>query len=270
MDANSSDENQAVCLTLGEGGDIQVKLPWKQEWIQWIRKIPGRKWDHDAKVWLIPETMEAVQLFYHYFQHIPVNVQTEQLFTKFPVLHRLKREGEIQSLQKLLETMKRKGYSPKTQKAYMGAAARFLEQLTIPFAETTSQDIHSYVLGLLKLQRSHASVDQTISALRFWICEVEGRVDFPKSWIRPKKEKKLPSVLSAAEVLKILGAVPNLKHRTILTLVYAGGLRIGEVVRLKKEDIDPDRKVICIRQGKGKKDRYTVLSSAAYRLLMEY
>jgi integrase/recombinase XerD len=93
---------------------------------------------------------------------------------------------------------------------------------------------------------------------------------FSKIWVRPKPQKKLPTVLSISEVLRLLAVIQNLKHRAILTLVYSSGLRIGEVVKLKHQDVDPDRKTIHIRQGKGRKDRYTVLSTAAYLLLERY
>ena len=87
---------------------------------------------------------------------------------------------------------------------------------------------------------------------------------------RSKKGRKLPEVLSQDEVLKILNAMDNKKHRAILFMVYSAGLRVGEVVRLKITDIDPDRMLIHIVQGKGKKDRYTTLSEIALTELRNY
>ena len=87
---------------------------------------------------------------------------------------------------------------------------------------------------------------------------------------RPKKEHKLPTVLSRAEVLRLLDAVENLKHQAIMLLTYSGGLRLGEVVRLKVEDIDGDRKLLHIRQGKHRKDRYTMLSTVAQKAVQDY
>lgn len=166
--------------------------------------------------------------------------------------------------------LKRKGYSVKTQKAYIGHAKRFLEQLPVSLEAVNSSYIHQYVLQLMNDQRTHSYISQMISALRFWLVEVVGKRDFPDNWIRPKREKKLPSVLSHQEVLRILQTTVNLKHRVLLTIIYSAGLRVGEAVRLKRSDIDPARKVIHIRQGKGKKDRYTVLSGAALSLLQRY
>jgi integrase/recombinase XerD len=84
------------------------------------------------------------------------------------------------------------------------------------------------------------------------------------------KEKKRPEVLSYQEVAKILKVITNLKHRAILFLVYSAGLRVGEVVNLKISDIDSDRMLIHVKQGKGKKDRYTVLSQIALDELRIY
>ncbi len=87
---------------------------------------------------------------------------------------------------------------------------------------------------------------------------------------RPKKEKKLPSVLSVIEVKSILENTQNLKHKTLLSLIYSAGLRIGEALNLKIKDIDSKRMLIHIHQAKGKKDRYTLLSSSFLGLLREY
>jgi len=87
---------------------------------------------------------------------------------------------------------------------------------------------------------------------------------------RPKKDKKLPVVLSKEEVAKILDSVDNIKHKAILMLVYSAGLRVGEVVKLRPEDIDSKRMLIHIKKAKGRKDRYTLLSETALEILREY
>ena len=91
-----------------------------------------------------------------------------------------------------------------------------------------------------------------MNAIKFYFEKVLGQ---PRTFyeLRPRKEKKLPGVFSEQEVQRLLGAVRNLKHRTILMLIYSGGLRIGESIRLRKEDVSFDRKTIFIKAGKGKK-----------------
>jgi hypothetical protein len=87
---------------------------------------------------------------------------------------------------------------------------------------------------------------------------------------RPKKDRTLPVVLSQEEVFQILSAVSNLKHKAILMLIYSAGLRVSEVVKLKPENIDAERKLIHIKGAKGRKDRYTLLSDIALDMLNEY
>ena len=87
---------------------------------------------------------------------------------------------------------------------------------------------------------------------------------------RPKKELRLPNVLSKEDVSHILNALQNEKHKTILFLIYSAGLRVGEVVRLQIKDIDTKRMLIKVRQGKGRKDRYTLLSEVALKQLKKY
>ena len=87
---------------------------------------------------------------------------------------------------------------------------------------------------------------------------------------RPKKKKSLPVVLSEQEVYRILKALDNLKHRTLLFLIYSSGLRVSEVVRLKLKDIDKERRLIHIREAKGRKDRFTILSQVSLSILQDY
>jgi site-specific recombinase XerD len=115
-----------------------------------------------------------------------------------------------------------------------------------------------------------ASVNQVINALRFLYLEVF-RQEFKLGDIpRPAKERQLPVVLSLEEVRRIFDAVGNLKHRIMLMLVYSAGLRVSEVVALRLEDIDGERKMIHIRKAKGKKDRYTILSEGVLSGVRDY
>lgn len=133
------------------------------------------------------------------------------------------------------------------------------------------KDIRDYLLALVEERGCRYSyVQQVLSAIKFYYLNIEDKSFVVSGVPFPRKERQLPDVLSQSEVALILSETTNLKHRTILYLVYAAGLRVGEVVRLKIEDIDDKRKVIKVEQGKGKKDRYTLLSSRAELLLKEY
>jgi len=112
--------------------------------------------------------------------------------------------------------------------------------------------------------------NQTQAALRFLYRNTLSRPWEPSSVRYPKAEKKLPVVLSRAEVERLLEAIPSIKHRAILMTAYAAGLRVSEVVNLRVEDIDSQRMVIHVRQGKGRKDRYVMLSPRLLDLLRLY
>lgn len=193
-----------------------------------------------------------------------------------------------QSLEKILVLgLKAKGYSAKTIKAYRGHMRRFVEYFCRRYIEELCADgplvtkkifadkldreqVQRYAIQLLEQGHSHAYVNQAISALRYLVADMLKMPSEQARYIRPKKEKKLPYVLSEQEVLKILRSPGNLKHRTMLYLTYASGLRVSEVVRLRPEDLDCSRGIITVRQGKGKKDRHTLLSQAAWSLVQTY
>lgn len=109
-----------------------------------------------------------------------------------------------------------------------------------------------------------------INAIKFYYEKVLGQERKTYYVQRPKKSKQLPEVLSEPDVVRILKACENIKHKCILMLVYSAGLRLGEVVNLKVWDIHYDRKQVFIKGGKGKKDRYSILSEAAIGYLNKY
>ncbi len=116
---------------------------------------------------------------------------------------------------------------------------------------------------------SDSTQNQAVNALKFYYEKVLGQ-ERTYYDLRPRRSRPLPGVFSEQEVQRLFVAVRNLKHRTILMLIYSGGLRIGESIRLRKEDVHVDRKQIFIKGGKGKKDRYTVLSDKMIDELKRY
>jgi integrase/recombinase XerD len=141
----------------------------------------------------------------------------------------------------------------------------------IKFKELDKEDVEKYILFLLSNHSiSHTYVNQALSAIKFLYKFVLLKGKILYNLPRPKREKKLPNILSQGEVLAILGTLKNYKYKAILFLVYSAGLRVGEVVRLKVEDIDSKRMLIHVRQGKGRKDRFTILSEVALKMLKQY
>ncbi len=116
--------------------------------------------------------------------------------------------------------------------------------------------IKYFFLQLIDEQKcSHSYVNQAISALKLFWEEILNKAWSAQKIRRPKKETRLPRVLGEDEVAALINALTNLKHRSIMMLLYSAGLRVGEVVRLKASDIDSSRMLVLIRSGKGAKDR---------------
>ncbi len=169
---------------------------------------------------------------------------------------------------RFLQEMVLSGYSPKTQKAYEGHVRRFLTSL--PTCDKPGmRDIRAYVESMLSRDGlSHSFANQFICAMVFFCARVLGE---PLDGMpRPKKDEHLPQVLSKEEVSRLFDQVDNIKHRAMLYMVYASGLRVGEVVRLQLADIDSGRMMIRIRQAKGRKDRYVMLSEKVLTVLRDY
>ncbi|WP_223067371.1 tyrosine-type recombinase/integrase [Paenibacillus caui] len=260
-----------------------------QEDLDNIRRIPGRRWLPKLGIWLIPKTVSVLDGLvesFAYCQSVQISPDllegnaklwqwSQQLKPEYSINAGLKtgsskRQWNDSESAKLKRQLNLRGYSSKTVKAYLGQVRRFYE-----FAESLSVAVNprlleEYALHLLKQHCSHAYVNQAISAVKFYFQQVAGIPDSVVAYYRPKPEKKLPNVLSKQEVLALFSAVHNLKHKAILILTYSAGLRVGEVVRIRLRDIDRDRKTLLIRQGKGRKDRYTLLSQAAILTLDQY
>jgi site-specific recombinase XerD len=167
------------------------------------------------------------------------------------------------------ELLSRK-YSYKTVKGYLYYNRNFLSFVKKEPADVRESDIKDYLLYLAEEKQSATStLNQAINALKFHYGTML-RKKFLYEIKRPRKDKKLPVVLSKEEVANILSAVDNVKHRAILMTVYSAGLRVGEVVRLKLEDIDTDRMLIHVKGAKGRKDRYTLLSATTLEVISRY
>jgi len=161
-------------------------------------------------------------------------------------------------------------YSPKTIKSYIHYNKDFLGYVRKKPNEITNEDVKDYLFYLVEEKEVSASTLNTvINALKFYYGEVLKR-GFVYELKRPKKDKKLPVVLNQEEISKILSSITNIKHRPILMLIYSAGLRVSEVVKLKPGDIDDERKLIHIKGGKGRKDRYTMLSEVAMEMIRRY
>ena len=185
-------------------------------------------------------------------------------------------KGPVGSHPGLLEVLRReltlRNYSHKTFTSYRSCLRDFIRYFRPRHPrELEGSDIRRYLLHLIEEKHySAGSVNQVVNAIRFLYVELYKRPFVIEGVPRPLKDEKLPTVLTQEEVLKIIGVVRNVKHRSILMLIYSGGLRVGESVSLKVSDIDSKRMMVHVQGGKGRKDRYTLLSEAALAQLREY
>ena len=170
---------------------------------------------------------------------------------------------------RMIEDMRVRNLSPHTQDSYALQVAQFARHFSKSPELLGPEDIRSYQIYLTEgKQLATGSILIAVAALRFLY-----RVTLQKDWRfenvipAPKKPKSLPVVLSPEEALQFLDSVRKIKHRAILTSCYAAGLRISEAVGLKPTDIDSIRMVIRVDQGKGRKDRYVMLSSRLLEIL---
>ena len=172
--------------------------------------------------------------------------------------------------QRMCEEMQIRNLSPATQRTYLTAVTQFAQHFGQSPAELGPDQIRAYQLHLLAQQRSISTVTITVCALRF-LYQVTLHQDWAVEAIPyPRQPKQLPIVLSLAEVAQLLAATPGIKPHALLATTYAAGLRVSEVVHLKVRDIDSQRMVIRVHQGKGRKDRYVMLSPRLLEILRTY
>src|ERR1700740_789943 len=171
---------------------------------------------------------------------------------------------------RLIEDMAIRRLSPKTQLHYIRHVKRFADFLGRSADKATAEDVHRYQLRLASIGTTVPTVNVSATALRFFCRVTRKRPDLPEEVVSTREPRHLPVVLSPEEVGRLLASARNIKHKALLSLAYATGLRASEVVSLKLTDIDSDRMVIRVEQGKGKKDRYVILSPNLLELLRDW
>ena len=173
--------------------------------------------------------------------------------------------------QRLIDDLRVRNRSAHTIRIYTDCIANFARHFGKSPELLGPEEIRQYQVYLLNERHVSLSyLTQTVCALRFLYC-----VTLQRDWAitripSPKQPRRLPVVLSQTEVKQLFDSIRNLKYRALLMTAYAGGLRTSEVVRLHLTDIDSQRMVIRIRQGKGQKDRYVMLSPTLLKVLRQY
>lgn len=239
--------------------ELLVRFDYSVERIAKIKTLRAARWNGQEKIWTLPYSVEIVEVLKKLF----CNERLEIVFEK--------NEFNDKAVEDYRAFMRLKAYSFKTQKLYINHLLRFISFVNKDLNKVDNDDIKSYLLLLLERENhSKSFIDQVVSMIKLLYKEILPTAAITINIPRPKKDNRLPSVLSQNEVIQILQGTKNEKHKTILFLVYSAGLRVGEVVRLKAEDIDGNRMLIRVNKGKGAKDRYTLLSQIALEQLRRY
>jgi integrase/recombinase XerD len=266
-----------------------------------IRSKAGGKWSQTQRCWYIPLTRAAFDKLKKVLQeHASLDIQElkkylekkkEDIKKQFPVktlqlsgpapkiidYSIIKPAAGIAAINKhvlpaMEQHLKLKSYSSSTIKTYTNEVAVFLRTIKNYAADEFStkriKDYLTYCAVTLKLTEN--TLHSRMNALKFYFEQVLKKEKFFWDIPRPKKANQLPKVLSKEEMIRLIKAIENLKHKTMIMLGYGCGLRVSEITGLEIKDIDEDRRLLLIRKAKGKKDRVVSLSPVMLVMLREY
>jgi len=246
---------EAKIITYKKEKRIAVYFEKNAELIVRIKKLTGSRWSQTLRAW-----------------HLPDTVENRERFHLVSLSHSIPSAEGIEQIKKYMQWLSSKRYSPNTIKTYSEALKSFLifyREKSI--TEISNEDVIIYNNEyILKNNLSDSYQNQIVNALKLFFTTIrETKIEIDKIH-RPKRSKILPNVLSKEEIKLILNAHSNIKHKTMLSLIYSCGLRRSELLNLKPADIGSKRGIVIIRQGKGKKDRIAPLSLKILEMLRDY
>jgi site-specific recombinase XerD len=261
-------------ITLTTGYNKTEKVIWisfryNQLLIRSIKAIPHSCWHHQKKAWYIPVEYFNLEEFLERMSDCASIKYSE---TDALTIQKLQIQSDQKTLEAYLRILQQKRYSSSTIKTYVSYFKQFQEYFANDhLTHVTTEQINSYILELVNRSGiSPSQQNQRINAIKFYFEKVLERKAGYYKIDRPRKERKLPTVLTKSEVQQILENIQNVKHKCILTTIYSAGLRRSELINLKVSDIDSQRGLIKVRGSKGRKDRYTLLSGELIKLLRKY
>ena len=255
-----------IHITNGENGRLVVQFRYSPERVAAVKRIPGREWHPQQKVWSVPYSQDAIEQIQELFLGDRV-VIAESVRAASPELASDQVKLVVAALD---EELTLREYSSNTRDNYRLHMLRFLRWLRKEPSSAGERSLRAYLVEMLDNGLSASYVRQAKAALIVYYESVLKQPEKISDLPGAKSEKKLPLVLSKDEVQHLLQSADNLKCETFLTLVYSAGLRASEAVQLRIEDILPGRHQIRVVGGKGDKDRYTILAEKALHLLRDY
>ncbi len=235
-----------------------LSFEYKPHLVAKAKRIPNGSFDFENKVWTYPSDLETVQAILQTFADEKIQVDVAE----FP--KRLGLFGDF------FDAMRERNYSLRTTKAYFSSLLRLCTHFQKLPKDIEDIDIHLFLkFCQVELNIRSSTIRSMRQAYLFYFKALRNQLPY-LSFPKMKKELHLPEVLSENEILQMFAAVKNSKHKLLLKIAYSSGLRVSEVVRLKFSHIDFDRKMIRINQGKGKKDRYSLLADSLVKEIQYY
>jgi len=274
-DVNTGRSIRVEKLTLNGADRLALFFPFDRQ-LMAKAKSCGASWCRLNRCWHVPHAAHAVNNLFKTFRGVAW-LDVSALRKVHPRTHaRPNAKGTVKPQASLpsgyMETLIRRRYSVRTQQQYTSHFRAFMAFYPECEPENlTETDIHRYLLHLVKIKQVSSSTQNgVINAIKFYYEKVLGQ-EKREYWIdRPRTEKRLPIVASEDEVLRLIAASGNIKHETVISMLFSTGIRRSELLNLRIADINLDRTQVFVRGGKGKKDRYTSLSKTLSHTLRQY
>lgn len=257
---------------------ILLEFVYDIEMIKQVKLLAGTKWSQSKRSWYIYSKQFKLN---YIFEHFKGKAYLDYSDLKTP--HQVREQVEIQKAvkqkkakikipQEYIDLLDQRRYSKSTKATYTNYFSDYILYFHgRNLEDIETEEINQYILSLIREQNISASQqNQRINAIKFYYDKVLKRDKIFLQIDRPKKHKPLPNVLSLEEVKSLIDITSNLKHKSIIALLYSGGLRRSELCNLEIIDILSDKMQIKIRNSKGHKDRYVNLSKVLLNLLRKY
>lgn len=262
---------ELVRSVIGNQTVILIRFKWNNAIINYLRGLGTARWNYSRRAWYIPDYKFNEKEFREQLSTLALvseGIELDETLTRSAI----QRAGIFRLPEGYVEMLTIKRYSESTKKSYTAYMLDFVMAFEgEDLSEITMQEINAYILHLIEEEKISASQQNLrINAIKFYYEKVLGRERQYYNIERPRKEQKLPDVLSREEVFSMLVSLENLKHSCIIAVIYSCGLRREEVLSLKVEDINSDRMTIKIRDAKGNKDRYVQLAKFTLEILRKY
>jgi len=258
---------------------VCIRFKFDQQIINRLKDIIPVAWSASKKYWYVPHTDFKLSLFFEQFRELAYidysalkSTGDSQQAPETKHSPHYDHRQQIKVPEEYLEKLEQKRYSKSTIKSYTAYFKDYMHYFSDRDLKRIEKDeVNGYILHLIRSKKiSESQQNQRINAIKFYYEKVLGLNREFYDIERPRQKRVLPSVLSEFEIIRILDATENIKHKALIATIYSAGLRRSELIGLRKEDVDFDKRIIYIRGAKGRKDRISILSEATAILLETY